>query len=83
MRNIKKYSILAFLTLSLVAGIFSNTPSLYAQGRNQTGTTTTMQDSSMANMTQTTPVAESSDNDDDKEDDEKKIKFINFLYPFF
>jgi hypothetical protein len=72
MRNIKKYNILAFLTLSLVAGIFSNTPSLYAQGGNQTGTTTTMQDSSMANMTQTTPVAESPDNDDYKEDDEKK-----------
>jgi hypothetical protein len=42
MQNIKKYSIIAFLTLSLVAGIFSNIPSLYAQGAgNQTGTTTT------------------------------------------
>jgi len=52
MQNIKKYSIIAFLTLSLVAGIFSNIPSLYAQGGNETDTTaTTMEDSSMANMT--------------------------------
>ena len=51
MQNIKKYGIIVFLTLSLVAGIFSNIPSLYAQGGNQTGTTT------MANQTQTTPTA--------------------------
>jgi hypothetical protein len=51
MQNIKKYGIIVFLTLSLVAGIFSNIPSLYAQGGNQTGTTTT----TMANQTQTTP----------------------------
>ncbi|HEX5185332.1 MAG TPA: hypothetical protein VFV86_00450 [Nitrososphaeraceae archaeon] len=53
MQNIKKYSIIAFLTLSLVAGIFNNIPSLYAQGGNQTDTTaTTMEDNSMANMTE-------------------------------
>ena len=53
MQNIKKkYSIIAFLTLSLIAGIFSNIPSLYAQGGNETDTTaTTMEDNSMANMT--------------------------------
>jgi hypothetical protein len=39
MQNSKKYSIIVFLTLSLVAGIFSNIPSLYAQGVNQTQTT--------------------------------------------
>lgn len=53
MQNIKKYSIIAFLTLSLVGGIYSNIPSLYAQGGNETDTTaTTMEDSSMANMTE-------------------------------
>ena len=53
MQNIKKYSIIAFLTLSLVAGIFNDIPSLYAQGENQTDTTaTTMEDNSMANMTE-------------------------------
>ena len=55
MQNLKKYSIIAILTLSVVAGIFSNVPSLYAQGGNETDTTTTatpMKDSSMANMTE-------------------------------
>jgi hypothetical protein len=53
MQNIKKYSIIAFLTLSLVGGIYSNIPSLYAQGGNETdATATTMEDSSMANMTE-------------------------------
>src|ERR1044072_1588876 len=53
MQNLKKYSILAILTLSVVVGIFSNVPSLYAQGGNQTGTTSsTMEDGSMANMSQ-------------------------------
>ena len=31
MQNIKKYSIIAILTLSVVAGIFSNIPLSYAQ----------------------------------------------------
>jgi hypothetical protein len=39
MQNLQKYSIIAILTLSLVAGIFNNIP-LYAQGGNQTQTTT-------------------------------------------
>ena len=38
MQNIHKYSIIAILTISIVAGIFSNIP-LYAQGGNQTQTT--------------------------------------------
>ncbi|HET7643052.1 MAG TPA: hypothetical protein VFK40_06060, partial [Nitrososphaeraceae archaeon] len=51
MQNLKKYTILAILTLSVVAGTFSNIPSLYAQGGNETdATATTMEDSSMANM---------------------------------
>ena len=59
MQNIKKkYSIIAFLTLSLIAGIFSNTPSLYAQGgegENQTSTTAaTTPTTPMANNNQTT-----------------------------
>ena len=37
MQNIKKYSIIAILTLSVVAGIFNNVPS-YAQEVNQTQT---------------------------------------------
>ncbi|HJT84474.1 MAG TPA: hypothetical protein VJ697_08325 [Nitrososphaeraceae archaeon] len=53
MQIIKKYSIIAILALSVIAGIFSNIPSLYAQGGNETDTTaTTMEDSSMANMTE-------------------------------
>jgi hypothetical protein len=53
MQNLQKYSIIAILTLSVVAGIFSNVPS-YAQGGNQT--TTTMEETAtpMANQTQTT-----------------------------
>ena len=59
MQNIKKkYSIIAFLTLSLIAGIFSNIPSLYAQGgegENQTSTTAaTTPTTPMANNNQTT-----------------------------
>jgi hypothetical protein len=38
MQNIQKYSIIAILTISIVAGIFNNIP-LYAQGGNQTQTT--------------------------------------------
>ena len=38
MQNLKKYSIIAILTLTVVAGIFNNVPS-YAQGGNQTTTT--------------------------------------------
>ena len=38
MQNIKKYSIIAILTLSVVAGIFNNVPSSYAQEGNQTQT---------------------------------------------
>jgi hypothetical protein len=40
MQNIKKYSIIAILTLSVVAGIFNNVPSSNAQEGNQTQTTT-------------------------------------------
>jgi hypothetical protein len=40
MENLKKYSILAILTLSIIAGIFNNIP-LYAQEGNETQTTTT------------------------------------------
>ena len=52
MQNLQKYSIITILTLSVVAGIFSNIPS-YAQGGNQT--TTTMEETAtpMANQTQT------------------------------
>ncbi|HSE99381.1 MAG TPA: hypothetical protein VLA48_00670, partial [Nitrososphaeraceae archaeon] len=52
MQNLKKYSIIAILTLSVVAGIFNNIPS-YAQEGNQT--TTTMEETAtpMANQTQT------------------------------
>ncbi len=39
MQNIKKYNIVAILTLSIVAGIFNNIPS-YAQEGNQTQTAT-------------------------------------------
>ena len=39
MQNLKKFSIIAILTLSLVAGIFNNIPS-YAQEGNQTQTAT-------------------------------------------
>ena len=38
MQNIKKYSIIAILTLSVVAGIFNNVQSSYAQEVNQTQT---------------------------------------------
>ena len=37
MQNIKKYSIVAILTLSILVGVFTNVPS-YAQG-NETHTT--------------------------------------------
>jgi len=37
MQSLKKYSIIAILTLAVVAGIFNNVPS-YAQGGNQTTT---------------------------------------------
>src|SRR5687767_3332186 len=46
MQNLMKYSIIAILTFSVVAGIFNNIPT-YAQGGNQTTTTP------MANMTHT------------------------------
>ena len=39
MQNIQKYSIVAILTLSIVAGIFNSIPS-YAQEGNQTQTAT-------------------------------------------
>src|SRR5215217_4116702 len=57
MRNLKKYSIIAILTLTVVAGIFNNVPSSYAQEENQT--TTTMEETAtpMANQTQTTAEA--------------------------
>jgi hypothetical protein len=55
MQNLKKLSIIAILSLSIVAGVFNNIPSLYAQGGNQTTATTTMEESgtSTANQTQT------------------------------
>jgi hypothetical protein len=40
MQNIKKYSIVAILTLSILEGIFNNVPS-YAQECNETHTTAT------------------------------------------
>jgi len=46
MQNLQKYSIVAILTLSIVAGLFNNIPS-FAQEGNQTTTTP------MANQTQT------------------------------
>ena len=56
MQNIKKYSIIAILTLSVVAGIFNNIPLSYAQGNSTMANATlayaqndTM---SMANMTE-------------------------------
>jgi len=52
MQNIKKYSIVAILTLSVVAGIFYNIPSSYAQEGNQTTTTMEETDTPMANQTQ-------------------------------
>ena len=42
MQNIKKYSIIAILSLSVIAGIFSNIPLSYAQNDTM----------SMANMTE-------------------------------
>jgi hypothetical protein len=51
MQNIKKYSIIAILTLSVVAGVFNNVPSLYAQEGNQTTTTMEETDTAMANQT--------------------------------
>jgi hypothetical protein len=57
MQNLKKYSIIAILTLSVVAGIFNNIPS-YAQEGNQT--TTTMEETAtpMTNQTQTAAAEE-------------------------
>ena len=47
MQNIKKYNIIAILTLSVVAGIFSNIPLSYAQDNS------TMANTPMTNLTQT------------------------------
>ena len=48
MQNIKKYSIIAILTLSVVAGIFNNIPLSYAQGNSIMANTTLL----MHKMTQ-------------------------------
>ena len=53
MQNLKKYSIIAILTLTVVAGIFNNVPS-YAQQSNQTTAATTP----MSNQTQTAATEE-------------------------
>ena len=47
MQNIKKYNIIAILTLSVVAGIFNNIPLSYAQDNS------TMTNTPMTNLTQT------------------------------
>ena len=47
MQNIKKYNIIAILTISVVAGIFNNTPLSYAQDNS------TMTNTPMTNLTQT------------------------------
>ena len=46
-QNIKKYNIIAILTLSVVAGIFNNIPLSYAQDNS------TMTNTPMTNLTQT------------------------------
>ncbi|MGZ5551646.1 MAG: hypothetical protein ACXWE7_12755 [Nitrososphaeraceae archaeon] len=74
MQNIKKYSIIAILTLSVVAGIFSNIPLSYAQG-NSTMTNATLayaqnDTMSMSNMTEadaTTTEAGHSAEEEEKE----------------
>ena len=45
MQNIKKYNIIAILTLSVVAGIFNNIPLSYAQDNS------TMTNTPMTNLT--------------------------------
>jgi len=77
MQNIKKYSIIAILTLSVVAGIFSNIPLSYAQGNSTMANATlayaqndTM---SMSNMTEedaTTTEAGHSAEEEEKEHNE-------------
>ena len=47
MQNIKKYNIIAILTISVVAGIFNNIPLSYAQDNS------TMTNTPMTNLTQT------------------------------
>ena len=69
MQNIKKYSIIAILTLSLVAGIFNNIPLSYAQNDTM----------SMANMTEgeeehaTTTEAGHSAEEEEKEHNETNV----------
>jgi hypothetical protein len=83
MQNIKKYSIIAILTLSVVAGIFNNIPLSYAQGSSTMANATlayaqndTM---SMGNMTEegeehaTTTEAGHSAEEEEKEHNETNV----------
>ena len=81
MQNIKKYSIIAILTLSVVAGIFNNIPLSYAQGNSTMANATlayaqndTM---SMANMTEGeeehTATTEAGNSAEEKEHNETNV----------
>ena len=77
MQNIKKYSIIAILTLSVVAGIFSNIPLSYAQGNSTMANATLVyaqnDTMSMSNMTEedaTTTEAGHSAEEEEKEHNE-------------
>jgi hypothetical protein len=74
MQNIKKYNIIAILTLSVVAGIFNNIPLSYAQDNS------TMNNTPITNLTQTeeeeeyaTTEAGHSAEDEEKEHNETNV----------
>ena len=65
MQNIKKYSIIAILTLSLIAGIFSNIPLSYAQ--NDTMSMTNMTEGEEEHAATTTEAGDSAEGEEEKE----------------
>ena len=65
MQNIKKYSIIAILSLSLIAGIFSNIPLSYAQ--NDTMSMTNMTEGEEEHAATATEAGDSAAEEEEKE----------------
>ncbi|MGH9980698.1 MAG: hypothetical protein ACRD6U_03985, partial [Nitrososphaeraceae archaeon] len=64
MQNIKKYSIIAILSLSVIAGIFSNIPLSYAQNDTMSNTNMTVEEGEEEHATATTEAGHSAEEEE-------------------
>jgi hypothetical protein len=71
MQNIKKYSIITILSLSVIAGIFSNIPLSYAQNDTMSMANMTGEEEEEEYATTTTTTAETSHSAEEEEEEEE------------